>query len=417
MKNDLFRSTALEAAEVRYGAPLRQYGVAGWALTGFLVLLLAGAVTFLSVTQYARKETVTGSLTPATGSQNLVPSRSGVVEVVFAEEGQLVEAGAPIIRISHDSIGENGESIAALVQTASAEEAAAAGDQQQARMQIIESQVAELDARLWGLRSDVEQLGQARHLSTSRLQLATEAVDAARKLHEGGLMARLPLAQREDAWLALRQQDATLQREETSIRSQILQLTAQRSRLVAERQDVEAGRTKEAAQFDERRATLLKDRGQVLAAHTAGRVASLQAKPGGFVQSGQSLGTILPKNAGLVAELWVPSRAVGFLKQGSSVRLLYDAFPYQKFGVGRGQVMFVSQSPTNPMDMSPPSDSPEPLYRVLVAIERQSISVDGASLPLTPGMRLSADLILEERTLLAWLLKPFFSAVRRSQAA
>ena len=44
----------------------------------------------------------------------------------------------------------------------------------------------------------------------------------------------------------------------------------------------------------------------------------------------------------LVAELFAPSRAVGFVADGDEVRLRYAAFPYQKFGHARGTVVAVS---------------------------------------------------------------------------
>ena len=48
--------------------------------------------------------------------------------------------------------------------------------------------------------------------------------------------------------------------------------------------------------------------------------------------------TLTPRGGALRAELYVPSRAIGFVKSGQRVRLLYDAFPYQKFGPAWGEV-------------------------------------------------------------------------------
>ncbi len=39
----------------------------------------------------------------------------------------------------------------------------------------------------------------------------------------------------------------------------------------------------------------------------------------------------------------------------------------------------------------------------------QSISAYGQSVPLQPGMTLSADIVLEERSLLSWLFEPIIS--------
>jgi membrane fusion protein len=52
----------------------------------------------------------------------------------------------------------------------------------------------------------------------------------------------------------------------------------------------------------------------------------------------------------------------------------------------------------------------EPAYRVKVALARQSIDAFGREVALQPDMTLSADIILEKRSLLEWLFEPLFSA-------
>ena len=65
-------------------------------------------------------------------------------------------------------------------------------------------------------------------------------------------------------------------------------------------------------------------------------MSALQASLGQAVDPAKPLMTLTPRGGALRAELYVPSRAIGFVKTGQRVRLLYDAFPYQKFGPGRG---------------------------------------------------------------------------------
>lgn len=75
----------------------------------------------------------------------------------------------------------------------------------------------------------------------------------------------------------------------------------------------------------------------LLRAPVAGVVASRLAEPGEALKAGQSFVTVLPKESILIAQLSVPSRAIGFIKPGNVVLLRYMAFPFQKFdcnGVG-----------------------------------------------------------------------------------
>jgi membrane fusion protein len=92
---------------------------------------------------------------------------------------------------------------------------------------------------------------------------------------------------------------------------------------------------------------------------------------------------------------------------------MYDAFPYQRFGVGRGVVRTVGRAPVAPQDLPVAIETREPLYRVQVRLSRQEIDAYGRKWSLSPGARLRADLVLDERSLLTWLFDPLAAAVKR----
>jgi membrane fusion protein len=116
--------------------------------------------------------------------------------------------------------------------------------------------------------------------------------------------------------------------------------------------------------------------------------------------------TISPADPVLISELYVPSRAAGFVEAGQSVRLLYDAFPFQRFGAARGEVMSVSSTVLTPTEVNAAVKLEEPVYRVLVRLDRQSVDAFGRPMALQVGMALTADIILENRSLMDWLLQP-----------
>lgn len=91
--DSLFRAEALEAARSRLGAPVRPVGVAGWALTAFLLAIFAAAAVFLVTARYARKETVPGVLSPTEGAVRVAAPRPGVVAEVHVREGARVLGG------------------------------------------------------------------------------------------------------------------------------------------------------------------------------------------------------------------------------------------------------------------------------------------------------------------------------------
>jgi len=151
-------------------------------------------------------------------------------------------------------------------------------------------------------------------------------------------------------------------------------------------------------------------RAYIIRAPIAGRVSSLQASVGQAADPRRLQLQIVPNDSALQAELFVPARAIGFVEVGQTVRILYDAFPYQHFGTYRGRIVSVSQTILTGTDIAAPVALQEPAYRALVALERPDIDAYGKRVPLQPDMLLKADVILERRTLVDWVLNPLRSA-------
>jgi membrane fusion protein len=109
------------------------------------------------------------------------------------------------------------------------------------------------------------------------------------------------------------------------------------------------------------------------------------------------------KAAGVSAKLWADANITGTLRPGQEVQVKYDAFPFQTYGVFEGRVKSVAQEPvTLP---SPQSADGIPLYPVAVELKQQTIPTDSQMTPLRPGMTLTANIVLERKTLLNWLLQ------------
>ena len=157
-------------------------------------------------------------------------------------------------------------------------------------------------------------------------------------------------------------------------------------------------------------------RAYVIRAPTQGLVSTLQAALGQSIDPQRLQLEIIPQGAILQAELFVPARAFGFVEIGQSVRILYDAFPYQHFGTYRGRVTKISQTLLTSTDAAGPVALKEPAYRVTAALDRVDIEAYGKRIVLQPDMLLKAEIILERRSLARWLTSPLTS-VRMSAEA
>lgn len=163
----------------------------------------------------------------------------------------------------------------------------------------------------------------------------------------------------------------------------------------------------------DQRSTEATRRGQVvLVAPIAARVANVRVEPGAAVKAGTLVADLLPADSDLRAELFAPSRAIGFLKPGDEVRLRYDAFPYQKFGVGRGRVISVSRTAVDARELPMGLSAQGPVYRVMVSLDQGLPGLTGEPPALRAGMTLQADLVLEDRCVVEYLFSPMLGLAR-----
>jgi membrane fusion protein len=78
--------------------------------------------------------------------------------------------------------------------------------------------------------------------------------------------------------------------------------------------------------------------------------------------------------------------------------LLYDAFPYQRFGIRYGSLRWISPSGAASNDKQG--------FRALTEIEDEAIRVDGKSRSLLPGMSGKAEIVIGKRSLISYAFEP-----------
>lgn len=120
---------------------------------------------------------------------------------------------------------------------------------------------------------------------------------------------------------------------------------------------------------------------------------------GQVVNRGQTLATLALASAPLVAEAMIPSKDVGLIRPGQSVKLKYEAFPFGEYGIKRGRLLRVS-----PDAVIDPVLGPS--YRGLVALEEGTIRVRGEERPLRYGMKGIAEVVTDRKSILSLLLSP-----------
>lgn len=411
----LFRNEAIEAATQRFGSPVQAPGVGMWLATGFVVALLGLAALFLVTTSFPRKETVAGALVPSRGLLPIISQRSGIVSNVHVEEGAKVRQGDPIVTVSVDSVSDTGESTGATLSGMAERLTQASVDRERATEASLESQGAGIRERMLGTTRQLAVLRDNVTLYEQQQTIAEKTVHDLGRLRADQLVSELQYRDAEVRVLNVRQSVAEVQTRIAQLEQEHEQMRHELGRLKAERDANRATSLSELLGAREKAINYKLGTQFNLVAQSAGQVTWLQAKPGATVTAGRTLGVMMPEGSQLFAELWVPSSAIAFLDVGTEVRLMYDAFPYQKFGVGHARIVKIARSPTSPEDLPADLQAVESQYRLLAALDDQQMQAYGKALALAPGMRLKADLVLEKRSLLDWLLEPLLAAKRRQE--
>lgn len=412
MNSDLFREEALDyqaASSSQFGETTGLVPPAWSALTWLMALFIAALLIFISTVSFARKETVRGKLRFDAAEAKLVATEPGVIGEVFVTDGQMVAEGAPVLSIRTQRFMSDGSVLSeALIETLQRERVSLA-EQLSALEEStrLSSEAADL-TRDDAIRRTRE-LSAQRELIAERLKVSERRREEIIGLREKGLVAEPVYNEREEAVVALRQ--SLIQ-----INGQIGDARSQRAQAETELRQIEASFERERAMLDQRLAQTDAQLGQteagaeqVLRASQKGRIAALKARAGEQAEPGSPLAMILPADAQLIAEVYLPSRAAGFVDEGQTVKLMYDAFPYQKFGLAAGQIIGVSPVALRPDEIGIATETPELLYKVKIQLTHQAMAAFGKSHSLQAGMELSADIILEERRIVDWIFEPLRS--------
>ncbi len=379
------------------------------ALTWLLAVMVVAAIAFLWFGEYARKETVSGFLTPTVGVAKVFPSRTGLIVQVDVKEGELVAEGAPLLTVRVGQSDGQGSDVDASVVKALARQRAALVEQVDLEQARSVSEQARMRDQIEGLGRELAALQAQLAAQRARATVAEEQVTAVRDLVSQGYISVVEFKRRQDNFLAQRQNEAALAgqiAEKQSATAQQRYALDQAPGALAARVSVLRGQV---ADLEARLAETAGRHAYQLRAPVAGRVSALQARVGMTADPTIPQLAIVPTSSVLEAELLVPARAIGFVAPGQKVRLAYSAFPYQRFGLHAGQVRIVSSTLLRPAELVGPIAISDPSYRVTVTLDRQNIAAFGHDFPLGPDMTLKADIVFDRRSLLDWVLEPVLS--------
>ena len=408
----------------------------------FAVLLVWAALGRLDIIAVAP-----GKLVPATYVKVVQPADSGIIKDILVREGSRVKAGQVLVRLD--------------ASIAQAEQKQLLNALQVRRLQVrrIDAELTETEPRkLSGDPAELYTQMLAQYGSHRQAYLDAVGAEQAvmsraeqdlKSAHEveDKLKQTLPIFQdQERSWTQLQKEGFAgrlkvleAQRQRIEVEQELKAQThaiegnraaiAQSSKRVAQlqsnyRQQLHNERAEAAGDAvrleQEVRKHARRDELLELKAPQDGVIKDLATHTEGAVLSpGTVLMTLVPVSETLRAEVWVSNDDVGFVHEGQPVKLKVGPYPFQKYGMIDGIVRNVSADAADGANQRDQAQSGErgsqaSLYRALIELHAQELTADGARHDLSPGMQVSAEIKLGDRTVLEYLLSPVRKAFQEA---
>lgn len=401
---------------------LRTHRLVIWALILCFIAFLAWAcLAKLDIVVISQ-----GKLVPTNFVQIAQPAEDGIVRKVLAKDGQHVVAGQALIEMDAVYAQEDTSSAAAEVDSLRNRvkriEAELAGRvpaipdpavmaEYFSRQASQASLVAEAQRQRESAAADMETAKQRLRKYEELAPITRRQSDMLERLKSAGFVSEAALNEKllarvendrekdvqsravDSAGAVLKQAEASLYKVQAEYRRQ---LTIERTDALLKLSQAEAQLKKQ-----EHRTSL-----QVLRAPVAGTVTGLTIfSAGQVVAAGSPLLSLVPADDPLRFEGWLRNEDSAFVYPGMPSKVKLSAYPFQKYGWLEGELVWLGVDAETPDSMR--NAQGEPLfYRVRVTLNAQSLTLDGKSMELKPGMQAVGDLHVGTRTLFEYLTSP-----------
>jgi membrane fusion protein len=419
--NGLFRAEVLEHRQQAWLGGIQLIRPLSLSvLCGFVLAVVAALATYLSIGQYTHKARVAGYLVPDRGVIRLLATQAATVFERHASEGQSVREGEVLYVLSVDRATLAGDAETMVKESLDARQRSLR-DASQQNTQLLHAQRAAIEQRLADMRSESAQMSAEADVNRDRLKLAQENLARFESLRAENFVSSAQVQTKAEDVLSVRAQAQTLERQRASHTREMGSLVAQLRELPLRAQAQQGEIERNLARLSQESAESESRRRIVVRAPQDGVLTAVLAEPGQSVSPNSALASLVPANTRMLAYLYAPSSAVGFVRAEQSVLLRYQAYPYQKFGHHVGRVLHVSRTPLQGSELAAlpltqavgSAAASEPLYRITVALERQAVLAYGEPQPLAAGMQLEADVLLDRRRLIEWIFEPVLSVGKR----
>lgn len=368
------------------------------ALAWTILALFAVAVAALVLVQVPESVRARFVLVPIKGADPVRTLHNGIVTAVRVADAEPVQAGAVLFTIASEVVGDRTAEREALSTSLSGGVLRMTNEREKYENQkrADEQEAARLQQRLAALESQGT-------LTERQAALAREVATRQQRSYDEGLISWL------DASRPKLEADR-LTADAEQVRADAAETRAAAARLRFEMASRKAAFDEVARSVEEELARARTRKGMLdgetsrdgntlsVAAPCDGTVVKLLVKtPGTAVNELDALAEIVCRDERLQAELIVPQRGLAQLSTGQPVKLRYDAFPYQRYGIRFGTLKWIS--PATGVEEGA-------TFRALADLDEQTLRIGGQDRPVLAGMGGEASVIVGRRSLASFAFEP-----------
>ena len=402
-----------------------------WGVIAFFVFLIGWA-------HYAVIDEVTkgeGKAIPSSKVQKIQNLEGGIVAEIYVKEGQIVEAGASLLRLDDtrfvSNVGETEADRVAMelrVERLSAEvddrplkitadarksvpsQAASEESLYMSRKQQLNDEVGGLQQQLVQKQQELREFTAKQGQYASSLALLRQEINMSEPLVKAGAVSPVEVLR--------------LKRSEVEARGQMEGTTLAIPRAQAAIEEVRRKIDETRGRFrSEALAKLNEARTDLSKAQATGKALGDRVKRtmvlspvrgivkqmlvntvGGIVQPGSDLLEIVPLDDTLLVEARIRPQDIAFLHPGQEAMIKFSAYDYTIYGGLKGKLEQIGA------DTIQDEEKKNTFYVIKLRTDRSHLGTDEKPLLIIPGMVASVDIITGKKSVLSYLLKPIIKA-------
>ncbi|MBF0362040.1 MAG: HlyD family efflux transporter periplasmic adaptor subunit [Oligoflexia bacterium] len=407
-KPSFFREEVIQNQSEIWGGIIVNHPPRYALYTGVSFFTILGIILFIVLGEYSRKEQAIGYLVPDKGLVRVYSSQSGVLTKISIKEGDIVKKNAPIASVVMEQANSTGHQVGKLMLSEVTREIEFLEDRIDSAKKNLQTTLEQTNEKITGLTREIENLNQQQKLVKNQVVIAENGVKKI-KPFLGTSVSKVTFEEKTNIYLATKVQLSNIEYQIISKQNELKQTIASKNLTLTEGNSRILELQSSLSNLKQKHLTSEGNYTTTVIAPIDGKISAIQIKEGQYVNTNAPLFTIIPIDAKLQAELFVPTRAIGLVEVGQEVKIKYDAFPYQKYGIYSGIISELTKTVLLPGELNFPPNTTEPVYRLIVKLKDSTVSAYGKKIPLQVGMSLHAIILFDKRSIFEWVMDPIYS--------